>query len=384
MNGTRRSRREFVQISGMAAGAICLGALLQACGGGSSPSPAASPPAPAQSASPAEPAGSASAASPAASVKPAGSSAVAASPASATAKAGVPKLIVAYGAIAGSFAPLWMANNIGAFDKHGISVDMRYIENNVAVSAMVAKSIDVLEASAAPILTVDANGKEDLVYIASALNHPHLGMYAAASITNAEQLRGQIIASDKPGTPVDYAARLSLSLMGLKPSDVQLRPIGGVAEVLAAMLSGQVPAGVVAPPQSFQAEAKGFHLLQSIFSRPYQNVGLVVKRSRLDELASALRSLLAAYRDGILAWNSQPEAAMKVLDQYAKVGDADILKRTYDFYAKTALFEPSLEPTMEGIQAMIEFLASSTVPALQGAKPEQFVDTRFLKDLPKA
>ncbi|HLQ35844.1 MAG TPA: ABC transporter substrate-binding protein [Chloroflexota bacterium] len=359
------SRRFF-----LAAGAICL-ALLQACGGG----PAVSPAAPSAKAPPA------SSPSPIAASQPA--SAAAASQAAAT-KSGVPKLIVPYGAIAGSFIPLWMAKAIGAFDKYGVAVEMPYIETSIAVPAMVGKQIDVLESSAAPIITVDINGNEDQVFIASALNHPILGIYAKETIKTAADLKGKVIASDKPGTPLDYAARLSLSLMGLKPTDVQLRPIGSASEVVAAMLSNQVDAGVVAPPQSFQAEVKGFHLLQNIFSRPYQNVGLVAKKSRLDELAPALRALVAAYRDGIVAYNKQPDLAMKVFDEYAKVSDPEVLRKTYDFYRTVAPFEESMQPTMQGLQAMIDFLADSTVPGAKGHKPEEFVDLRFLTDLPKA
>jgi ABC-type nitrate/sulfonate/bicarbonate transport system substrate-binding protein len=196
----------------------------------------------------------------------------------------------------------------------------------------------------------------------------------------AELLKGKTIASDKAGTPIDYAARLSLSLLGLSPSDVDLRQIGSTTELTAAMVSGQVQAGIVAPPQSFQVEPKGFHLLQDIFSQPYQNVGLIAKRSRLDELAAGLRPLLAAYRDGILAWNNQPELAMQVQDEYAKVGDPEVLRKTYEFYTKTAPFEPSLQPTMEGIKAMMDFLAP-TFPAMKDHKPEDFVDTRFLSNL---
>src|SRR5258708_5269783 len=103
-------------------------------------------------------------------------------------------------------------------------------------------------------MPADANGDLDLVMIAAALNHPILGLYAVPEITNAEQLRGRIVATDKPGTPTDYAARLSLSLLGLSPTDVDLRIVGSAAEVTPAMISGQVPAGVVAPPQSFQVE----------------------------------------------------------------------------------------------------------------------------------
>lgn len=296
-------------------------------------------------------------------------------------RASLPKLTVSYGSPVGSFAALWMAKAINAFDKYGLTVDVQYIETATAVPAMVGNNIDAEEVSAAPIITADANGDLDLVLIGSALNHPILGLYTVPEITNADQLRGKIVASDKPGTPTDYAARLSLSLLGLSPADVDLRIVGSAAEVTPAMLSGQVPAGVVAPPQAFQVEAKGFHLLQSIFDQPYQNVGIVARTSRMEELGPAFKALLASVRDGIQAWNTQPDLAMRVMDEYSKVGDPAILQKTYDFYTKTAPFEPSLQPTMAGIQAMMDFLAP-TVPKLAGFTPERFVDTRLLSQLP--
>lgn len=293
----------------------------------------------------------------------------------------LPKLTVSYGSPVGSFAALWMAKAINAFDKYNLSVDVQYIETASAVPAMVANSIDAQEVSAAPVITADANGDLDLVLIASTLNHPILGLYATPDITNAEQLKGKIVASDKPGTPTDYAARLSLSLLGLSPTDVDLRIVGSAAETTPAMLTGQVPAGIVAPPQSFLVEAQGFHLLQSIFDQPYQNVGVVARRSRMDQLAPALKALLAAVRDGVQAWYAQPDLAMQVIGQYANVSDTDILQKTYDFYSKTAPFEKTLQPTMPGIKAMMDFLAPAT-PKLSGYTPEQFVDLRFLNELP--
>src|SRR5947209_3746834 len=281
-----RSRRMFLRLSGIVAGSVFFGGVLQAC----------------------------SAASPAA---PATSAPVNAAPTVAPKPATLPKLTVSYASPVGSFAALWMAKAIGAFDKYGLTVDLQYIEAGTAVSAMVANQIDAEAVSAAPIITADANGDLDLVMIGAALNHPILGLYTVAEITNAEQLRGKIVATDKPGTPNDYAARLSLALLGLTPTDVDLRIVGSAAEVTPAMLTGQLPAGVVAPPQSFQVEAKGFPLLQPLFDQPYQSVGLVARRSRIDELGSALPALLASLRDGIEAWNAPPGLAMKTRDAYS-------------------------------------------------------------------
>ena len=383
------NRRHFLHLSGL----VALGGLLQACGGGAAvPASSSAPPAAASNAPPAasnasKPAGSASAAASGSAGAPAGSSSgsaaakPAASPAGAAAKPGSPKLIVTYGANVGSFAPLWMAKEIGAFDKYGVNVDMRFVATATAIQAQVAKEIDVEEVSAAPVITVDVNGNEDLVMIASALNHPILALYTAPSINSADDLKGKLVGSDQPGTPVDFAARLSLSLLGLKPTDVQLRPLGPNA-VLPAMLSGQVPAGVLAPPETFEAEAKGFHVLKDIYSQPYQNIALVAKKSRLDELTPGIKPLLAAFRDGIAAFFDQPAVAMKVQAQYAQITDQAVLQKNYDFYTKTAPFQKDLQFTMDGIQAMIDFLGNSLVPNAKGHKAQEFVDTRFLTGLP--
>ncbi|HLG73451.1 MAG TPA: ABC transporter substrate-binding protein [Chloroflexota bacterium] len=376
-------RREFLRAAGLAVGTLGLGGLLQACGGAAAPASSAAPPATSAGGAPsaaasAKPAGSASAKPSAASAKPGASAA-----ASAAAKPGG-KLVVSYGSVAGSFWPLWMAKELGGFDKYGVNVEMPLIETNAAVAAEIANQLDVMEVSAAPIIGADVNGNVDLVMIASALNHPILGLYTTPDITNADQLKGKAIASGPPGSPVDYSAKLSLSLLGLKPSDVQLRSIGTAEQITAALLSGQMQAGMVAPPQTFQVEAKGFKLLKNIFSQPYQNVALVARRSRLDQLAPQLKPLLAAYRDGIANIYDQPDQAIKVLDKYAKVGDQDILKKTLDFYTNPSFapFQKDMQPTTEGIQAMIDFLAE-TSPNIKGHKPAEYVDLRFLNDLPK-
>jgi ABC-type nitrate/sulfonate/bicarbonate transport system substrate-binding protein len=372
-----QSRRAFLRTAALGAGILSLGAILQACGGGAAPAASTGAGSAAATGASPKPAGS-PATSAAASAKPAGSAS-----GSADAQA-TGKLTISYGSVAGSFWPLWMAQAIGGFDKYGVAVDMPLIETNAAVAGVIAKQIDAMEVSAAPIISADSNGNEDIVLVASALNHPILALYTTADITNADQLKGKQIASGPPGSPVDYAAKVALSLLGLKPTDVALRSIGTAEQITAALLSGQLPAGMVAPPQTFQVEAKGFHLLKDIYDQPYQNVGLFAKKSRLQELAPRLKPALAAYRDGIAAIYDKPDQAMQVLDKFAKVNDQDILKKTYDFYTnpKFAPFQKDMQPTLPGIQAQIDFLAAS-VPAVKGHKAEEFVDLSLLSDLPK-
>ncbi len=360
---------------------LALGSVLPACGGGAAPagggSAAGSAPA-AQSSASAKPASST-----AASAKPAGSAAPGVSgSAAAKAKPGQ-KLIVTYGSTVGSFLPLWVAKEAGLLEKYGLDVDMRFVESTAAVAAQIAGEIHAQEVSAAAVITADVNGNQDLVFIASALNYPIISLWSKAEIKTADDLKGKAVGSGLPGSPVDYATRLALSNLGLKPTDVEIRRLGP-NQPLAQMLAGQLPAGSIAPPETFQAEKAGFHLLQDIKNKPYQNVGLVARRSRLDELAGGMRPLLAAYRDAIQLIYDKPDVAMKVQGQYAKQDDQEILRKGYEFYTKDAPYQKDLQPTLEGIQAQIDFLAEGTVEKAKGHKAEEFVDTRFLKDLPKA
>ena len=290
---------------------------------------------------------------------------------------------MSYGSTVGSFLPLWVAKEAGLLDKYGIDVDMRFVESTAAVAAQLAGEIYAQEVSAAAPITADVNGNADLVFIASALNYPIISLWTSPDIKTAADLKGKPVGSGLPGSPVDYATRLALSLLGLKPTEVEMLRLGP-NQPIAQMLAGQLKAGSIAPPDTFQAEKAGFHLLQDIRSKPYQNVGIVARRSRLDEPAPGLRPLLGAYRDAIQLIYDKPDVAMKVQGQYAKMEDQEILKKSYDFFTKEAPYQKDLQPTLEGIQAQIDFLAEGTVEKAKGAKAEQFVDTRFLKDLPKA
>jgi hypothetical protein len=74
--------------------------------------------------------------------------------------------------------------------------------------------------------------------------------------------------------------------------------------------------------------------------------------------------------------------AMNVLDQYIQIGDPEILRKTYEFFTRVAPFKPSLQPTLPGIKAQLDFMAATTVPAASRLTPEQLVDRRFLAQLP--
>ena len=174
-----------------------------------------------------------------------------------------------------------------------------------------------------------------------------------------------------------------LDILGLKLTDVQLRPLGNADTIYAALLSGQLQGGTISQPHTFKIESQGFHIIADTYKVPYQSLGPVVQKARLDELTPALIQFLDACRAAIRAFNTQPEVAKKVVADNLKETDQDILTKTYDFYTKQAPFQEDLKPTLDGMTQIRDFLAQSSVPGAKEYKVEQLVDLSLLDKLPK-
>jgi len=287
-------------------------------------------------------------------------------------------LRVAYMSTSATMASLWMAKETGAIAKEGIDVEVLTLAANVAIPALIAGELDAIQISAAPVLTASLRGY-DVVFVAGLLNTMIWNFYARPEIPNVEALKGKVIGTDRPATPIAYGTLVSLKKMGLSPKDVQLFPIGSSAQVLAALHAGQVMGGISSPPASFQLEKMGYRSLTSLLDVPYQNVGIVIRRSRFDELRDRLVPLLRALRAGIDRYYSDKGFAIKVISKYTKETDPEALDKSYEFYRRAG-FRRELMVSEPGVQGILDFL-SETIPEAKKAKPSQFFDDRLVKQV---
>jgi len=290
-------------------------------------------------------------------------------------------LRVAYLSTSATMASVWMAKESGALIKEGLDTEVISMPSSSAIPALIANELDAVQVSAAPVITASVRGF-DVVFIAGLLNTMIWDFYVRPEIKSIEQLKGRIVGTDRPGTPVAYGTLVALKKMGLTAKDVQLRPLGSSPQIVAAFYAGQISGGVGSPPASFQMERSGFRSMASLLDVPYQNVGLVVRRSRIDELASRFTPLLRAVRQGIDRYYSDKPFAMKVIGKYTKENDQEVLERTYEFYKKAG-FRREMVTSEPGLQGMLDFL-SETIPEAKNAKPSQFFDDRFVRQVNSA
>lgn len=271
-----------------------------------------------------------------------------------------------------------MAKDSGALARENLDIEVLSMQSTSAIPALLANEIDVVEVSAAPVLTAALRGI-DVTFVAGLLNTMIWDFYVRPEIKNVEQLKGKIVGTDRPATPVAYGTLVALKKLGLTAKDVQLRPLGSSPQIVAAFYAGQIAGGVGSPPASFRMERDGFHSMVTLIGEPYQNVGLVVRKSRIDELNARLVPLLRAVRSGIERYYADKPFSMKVIGKYTKETDQDVVDRSYEFYKKAG-FRRELITSEPGLQGVLDFLSES-IPEAKAAKPTQFFDDRILRQV---
>jgi ABC-type nitrate/sulfonate/bicarbonate transport system substrate-binding protein len=104
------------------------------------------------------------------------------------------KLSLGYSTLGPSGTGLWMAKEIGAFEKYGINADLIFISSGpVVVQALIGGDLQAgLAATNAVISAVTAGAP--LVSVVSLVNRPYYRLWVQPEITRIEDLRGKTLA----------------------------------------------------------------------------------------------------------------------------------------------------------------------------------------------
>ena len=294
-------------------------------------------------------------------------------------------LTVSYASVSGTRAPLWIAKDLGIFEKYGLNVNLIYIASGViSVNALLGGSVDVIAASGSSAVGAAARGAP-LVIIAS-LGPIAYKLIANPSITSVEGLKGKIIGSSRVGAGSDYALRRLLPRLGLTPGkDVQLIPTG-LSESdrrILIMFQGKIDATLATADNIFQLELRGqkVSVLADLLEAGVYTTGSDISTSRqlLKERPRQLKAFLMALSEGIWIGRNNKEQAFRIYRKYLKVEDPRLLESMHKNYLLgTIPLKP--HPREEAIQNDIEDL-SYTYPHLKGRKVSEFIELTLLKEI---
>jgi NitT/TauT family transport system substrate-binding protein len=290
------------------------------------------------------------------------------------------KVTVGYAAVAGGHFPAWMAKDAGIFRKNSLDVQLVYLRGGTTtVMALLSRETPISQVGGPTIVSASLRGA-DAVLIAGGLVLVEWWLMARPDIKTAEKLKGGSVAIGVFGGLADFMARIALKRLGVTPvKDVAMVQISGVPEQRSALETGKVQAAMLPRADGFIALKKGLYNLVTL-RLPYQSTGVATTRTFIRENPDIVRRYVRSQIEAIHRIKTDREAAIRVLAKYLALQDKEILERTYDDISTDDRLPPKQYPTLEGIKNILEPLAE-TDPKAKAAKPEDFVDMRFIKEL---
>ena len=118
-----------------------------------------------------------------------------------------------YASIGGAFAPLWIAQYKGVFNKYGLAVDLRYMLSATNTQALLSGSMDIVN-PATELIEAGLGGAR-VAFIIGILNRAVLSVYSKPDIRQFADLRGKILGVTLPGSTTDLTARILLQQAGM-------------------------------------------------------------------------------------------------------------------------------------------------------------------------
>jgi NitT/TauT family transport system substrate-binding protein len=275
---------------------------------------------------------------------------------------------------------IWLAKEGNYYDKQGLNVEVISIPgSSLAIQAMLSGELPIIQAGGAGPIQAAISGT-DTVVIATIAKKFNWWIFAQPNISRMEDLRGKVFGTTRFGTQSDLASRIALRKAGIDPErDITMVQTGGPSETISAMVAGKVHAAAISPPATMQARRVKLKDLMDLSNLDveYHVNGVVTTRKYLKTNEDTVRRFLRAYIEGAVRGMKDKAFAMKTMGRYFRTDDRDLLEETYEMSIKTGF---SVPPYPAGIASLLQEL-EKTSPKAKGAKPEDFTDSRLVREL---
>jgi ABC-type nitrate/sulfonate/bicarbonate transport system substrate-binding protein len=303
---------------------------------------------------------------------------VAALPSLTTAK---DRLAIGYSSASGVFAGLWIAQEGRIFEKYDIDSHLVLIASgSLMVQAMLGGDLPV--AGAAGSAAVDSSlGGADIVMFGSMVKVPAFYIMALPEIKTIDDLRGKPVGVTRFGSSTDFTMRYVLRKQGLEPGrDVTLIQTGDLFAAAAMLRTRAIVAAPFSSPANLRAEEAGAKVLMNMGKAGvyFPHDAFMARRSFINANADLARRFLKAYSEAVYRLFTDRELSGRAIAKYGRASDAKTINAVYQY----ALDYVDKIPynTREGVQEVLNQIASRN-PKAKTAKPEEFYDDRFVKEL---
>lgn len=269
------------------------------------------------------------------------------------------KFVMGYSTVGAMAAGMWMAKEIGAYEKYGIDAELIYISSGpTVVQALLGGDVVGGIAATNAVIAAVLRGAP-LVSVLSTANRPYHRLFVQPEITRIEELKGKTLGVTRFGSVTDNLTRMILKKYGLE-STVNVRQMGGTMEVSSAFQNKQI-AGAVTSSLRVDGTAQPRVLLKLEDLGFFYSMDVIAySRDDLKKIPQVVDRMTRAYTEGVAAIHWQKERANKAIAKYARLRDQKKIEEIYQDSITYLERTPRVEP--EAINSILEFMGKSGVP----------------------
>ncbi|HZU05313.1 MAG TPA: ABC transporter substrate-binding protein [Chloroflexota bacterium] len=290
------------------------------------------------------------------------------------------KLTVAIVAPTETMVIPWIAKETGIFVRQGFDAEVLLVTGTPRlVQSLIAGDFDYAIVGVTALMRARMQGAEPVILAATANHSTQTVMvHPQAGIQQLTDLRGRTVGVSQYGSEADTFLRIALSRVGLSADDVALLQTGGHPQTLAALVSGNLDAGVLGGAVAVAAQQAG--MLKLADGRELNVLApagtLATTRRLIERDRDAVRRFMRAYVEGIHYFKTQRDEAIRIMQQHMGDLPADVISLLYDMVRD--VYQPLPLPSEEAIQAVLD---RETDPQARAFKPSDFLDVSFLREI---
>ena len=262
------------------------------------------------------------------------------------------------GAASAQQLPIFVAKDLGIFEKHGLDVDSLVITGgSTLLQALVGRSIHSANVAAmAPVRAISSGA--DLAITATFLNKNLYSFIARKEIRGPADLKGKKIGIANFGGANQFSVLTALKAWELAPEAVQLVPSGNNMARLIAMEGGRIDATVIPNSSVGMASKRGMIVLANIAEivKEFPDRTVIMERSYLQKERENARRFLRAISEATYRVKFEPELRDKVTGVLMKRlrVERKVAEEAYDGYRNVFSYPP--RTGRRGLQDVLEIV----------------------------
>src|SRR5215510_993014 len=290
------------------------------------------------------------------------------------------KVIIGYANFSPTYASVWVAKEVGFFEKHGLNADIIFIRGGaMGTQALVSRSFDFIVAGGVAAVEGALSGAE-IVIVAVPSNRMDQVLVARKEIAQPIQLKGKRIAVNNLVGSAILAIKIMVQAVGLNPEkEVAYVTSGDPATRLAALQSGLVEATGLSPPFTTTAKRAGFNVFDSIpalDSLEYPSASLIARQESVRKDPLLIDKVTRSIIEAVHFFKTRKSESKRILEKYLRLRNPDELEEAYVLLSTRFIDKPY--PTVQSVKTILDW---SRHPKAKTADPANFIAPQFVEKL---